>query len=85
MSGPRTPERTACPRCGATTLRTPDGRHLDPEPHPLAIYLPDGGQLDAAAALPILLGQQPPRAHHPHRPGPYGCNPPPPAEQPTLF
>ncbi|MFB7671648.1 hypothetical protein ACFC26_09545 [Kitasatospora purpeofusca] len=82
MSGPRTATRTTCPRCGATILRTPDGRALDPDPHPLAIHLPDGGRLDAASALPILLGRAPARAHHPHRPGPYGCNP---APQPTLF
>lgn len=80
MSGPRSATAT-CPRCGATTLTTPDGRLLDPEPHPLAIHLPDGGQLDARQVLPILLGHQPPAGHHPHRPGPYGCNP----EPLTLF
>ncbi len=85
MSRPRTATRAPCPRCGATTLITPDGRALDPDPHPLAIHLPDGGRLDAEQALPIVLGTVPPRAHHPHRPGPYGCNPPAPAEQPTLF
>lgn len=85
MSGPRTAERTVCPRCGVTTLRTPDGRLLDPEPHPLAILLPGGGRIDARAAAAILTGRAPARAHHPHLPGPYGCTPPPPAVQPTLF
>lgn len=33
MSGPRTPPAN-CPGCGATTLQAPDGRYLDPEPHP---------------------------------------------------
>ncbi len=82
MTGPRTAVTTPCPRCGAPTIRTPDGRRLDPEPHPLAIYLPDGGQLHGRQAIAILRGQTPPLGHHPHRPGPYGCNPVP---QPTLF
>ncbi|GAA2112570.1 hypothetical protein GCM10009759_55440 [Kitasatospora saccharophila] len=77
MSGPRTAVRTACPRCGATTIATPDGRLLDPEPHPLAVHLPDGGRLDAEQAAEILTGRAPARAHHPHLPGPYGCNPAP--------
>ena len=80
MSGPRS-ATTTCPRCGATTLRTPDGQLLDPEPHPLAIRLPDGGQLHWRQALDIAAGREPPRGHHPHRPGPYGCNP----EPLTLF
>ena len=84
MTGSRTAP-APCPRCGAPTLRTPDGTLLAPEPHPLAILLPSGGQLTALQAAPILLGHTPPRGHHPHRPGPYGCNPPPPAQQPTLF
>ncbi|PBC80154.1 hypothetical protein BX265_4990 [Streptomyces sp. TLI_235] len=84
MSGPRTAEHTACPRCGATTIRTPAGRYLEPEPDPLAIHLPAGGRLEAADIVPIVLGTAPARGHHPHRPGPYGCNPAP-AQQPTLF
>lgn len=85
MSRPRTAEHTACPRCGAPTIRTPNGRYLEPDPDPLAVHLPDGGALEARDVLPIVLGQAPARAHHPHRPGPYGCNPPAPAQQPTLF
>ncbi|OKJ06806.1 hypothetical protein [Kitasatospora sp. CB01950] len=84
MRPPRTATRTICPRCGATILQTPDGRHLDPTPHPLAVHLPDGGRIDALDAAEILTGRQNARAHHPHLPGPYGCTPPTPT-QPTLF
>lgn len=72
----------SCPRCGAPVLVTPDGKSLDPVPHPLAINLPDGGRLDAVTAAPILTGRAPPIAHHPHAPGAYGCHPEPPL---TLF
>lgn len=72
----------SCPRCGAAILLTPDGKRLDPLPHPFAIHLPDGGRLDATQALPILAGRDPPRGHHRHAPGPYGCRPAPPL---TLF
>lgn len=75
MNGPRS-QHTTCPRCGAPCLRQPDGTLLNPQPERYAIHLPDGSRLDARTALPIITGQQPPRAHHRHTSGPYGCNPP---------
>lgn len=66
-----------CPRCGAPVITTPDGELLNPETDPLGLHLPDGGRLDATQALPILAGRAPPRGHHRHAPGPYGCNPAP--------
>ncbi len=82
MTGPRTAVTTPCPRCGAPTIRTPQGTLLAPEPHPLAINLPDGRRLTAVQAVRIALGHAEPAGHHPHRPGQYGCNPQPPL---TLF
>ncbi|MHA6764778.1 hypothetical protein [Streptacidiphilus sp. PAMC 29251] len=78
----RTASSTTCPLCGAPCITTPTGRLLEPHPHPLAIHLPDGQRLNAVTAAAISTGRAPPRAHHPHAPGPYGCTPPPPL---TLF
>ena len=79
MNGSRS---TNCPRCGAPCLAQPDGTLLNPQPERYAIHLPDGHRLNARQAIPILTGREPPRAHHRHGPGPYGCNP---APAPTLF
>jgi hypothetical protein len=65
--------RPRCPRCGARVLVTPGGELLDPEPHPLAITLPDGGRLTARQAAAVLTGRTPPIGHHPHHADGYGC------------
>ena len=74
---PSTGSTTVCPRCGTPCITTPEGRLLEPEAHPLAVPPPDGSRLNAITATPNLTGRAPPLAHHPHAPGPYGCNPPP--------
>lgn len=86
MPGPggRTGGTFPCPRCGTPVLRQHGtGRVLEATPHELALHLPGGGQLDATQAIAVLTGRCPPRGHHTHAPGPYGCNPQ--AAQATLF
>lgn len=77
--------RTRCPRCGTSVLATPAGVLLEPEPHPLALTLPDGSQLTLQQAIDQATGKIPPVGHHVHvwkdpppgyvtAPG-YGCRP----------
>ena len=76
--------RPRCPRCGALVLVTPGGLLLEPEPHELAVTLPDGGKVTARQAAQILTGRLAPLGHHPHSETPgYGCTPQ--AAQLALF
>jgi hypothetical protein len=72
-----------CPRCGTEVLRSPSGRLLEIEPHPLAVHRPDGTRLTSQEARECAMGRCPPVGHHAHGPGPYGCVME--AEQLTLF
>ncbi|MEW2573623.1 hypothetical protein [Streptomyces sp. NPDC047070] len=80
MPRTRTPKRVKCPRCGAPVIETPAGELLNPEPHELAITTPQGRRLTFREAAAVATGRRPPFGHHPHRPGPYGCNPRPPEQ-----
>jgi hypothetical protein len=71
----RNPAAGRCPRCGAPVLVTPDGELLEPEPHPLAITLPDGSRITARQAADVLTGRAAPIGHHPHHERGYGCHP----------
>jgi hypothetical protein len=72
--GRECPPPARCPDCGHPVLLTPDGRRLEAEPHPLALHLPDGGQLSWQTAVAAATGRGPLLGHHVHAPG-YGCEP----------
>jgi hypothetical protein len=69
--------REHCPRCGSEVIVTPGGDLLEPEPHELAVLLPEGGTLTVRQAADVLTGRTPARGHHRHTDAPgYACRPP---------
>jgi hypothetical protein len=56
---------------------TPGGDLLEPEPHELAVLLPEGGTLTVRQARAVIAGRIPPLGHHRHSDAPgYSCHPP---------